>query len=71
MTFPFRLSFRKDVHTLHTAEVFKVKQSVSRCLKISKSLIQHYERSELRSRLEWTKVDKKEAKHMVNLVGFW
>ena len=34
MTFPFRLSFRKDVHTLHTAEVFKVKQSVSRCLKM-------------------------------------
>ena len=30
------------MHSLHTAEVFKVKQSISRCLKISKSLIQHY-----------------------------
>ena len=56
------------MHTLHTAEVFKVKQSISRCLKISKSLIQHYERSELRSRLEWTKVDKKKKP---NIWSIW
>ena len=31
----------------------------TRCLKVRKSLIQHYEQSELRVQFEWTKVDLK------------
>ena len=35
----------------------------SRCLKITKSIIQHCERSELRLHFEWTKVYFKNAKN--------